>query len=244
MTNKGMMKKLFHEKLNQENNRQRILERITSEPQKQVVYGKWLKLAAACMLVLAAAYVLYDQRKPTASKEKEVILHINEISKPIYIENDAEDCKKTEGELIFGGCYREPLDTVSNVQANAAIDCLGLSRLDIPDDLIDSERNAIYHLQSDTNKNNEDLLQYEKSYTDDDNERSIKIQYTKGNQPIYAEYIEEGKASIMNKQKLYIFRYDNSYIAQLRLNQMNVTVETANITESELIVLLHSITKE
>ena len=48
----------------------------------------------------------------------------------------------------------------------------------------------------------------------------------------------------MNKQKLYIYRYDNSYIAQLRLNQMNVTVETANITENELIALLHSITKE
>ena len=42
----------------------------------------------------------YDQRNSTASKDKEVILHINEISKPIHIENDAEDCKKTEGKMI------------------------------------------------------------------------------------------------------------------------------------------------
>lgn len=244
MTNKEMMKKLFHEKLNQEKNRQRILERITSEPQKQVVYGKWLRTATAFMLVLVAACVLYGQRNQIASKDKEVIFHINEISNPIHIENDAEDCKKIEDEMIFDDCYRELLDTASGVQANAEIDCLDLSGFDIPDDLMDSERNYTYHLQSDTNKNNEDLLQYEKSYTDKDSDRSIRIRYTKGNQPFYAEYIEEGKASIMNKQKLYVYRYDNSYIAQLKLNQMNVTVETANITESELIALLHSITKE
>lgn len=57
MTNKEIMKKLFHDRLNQEKNRQRILARITSEPQKQVVYGKWLRTATACMLVLAAVYV-------------------------------------------------------------------------------------------------------------------------------------------------------------------------------------------
>lgn len=79
MTNKEMMKKLFHEKLNQEKNRQRILERITSEPQKQVVYGKWLRTATAFMLVLVAACVLYGQRNQIASKDKEVIFHINEI---------------------------------------------------------------------------------------------------------------------------------------------------------------------
>lgn len=39
MTNKEIMKKLSHDRLNQEKNRQRILARIPSEPQKQVVYG-------------------------------------------------------------------------------------------------------------------------------------------------------------------------------------------------------------
>lgn len=151
MTNKEIMKKLFHDRLNQEKNRQRILARITSEPQKQVVYGKWLKIAAACMLVLAAAYVFYDQRNSTASKDKEVILHINEISKPIHIENDAEDCKKTEGEMIFDDCYEFNMKLKNKQTVFIRVAQITVEGdLVIADVLYDSKSDCIYLVKDDT----------------------------------------------------------------------------------------------
>lgn len=151
MTNKEIMKELFHDRLNQEKNRQRILARITSEPQKQVVYGKWLKIAAACMLVLVAAYVFYDQRNSTASKDKEVILHINEISKPIHIENDAEDCKKTEGEMIFDDCYEFNMKLKNKQTAFIRVAQITVEGdLVIADVLYDSKSDCIYLVKDDT----------------------------------------------------------------------------------------------
>ena len=57
-------------------------------------------------------------------------------------------------------------------------------------------------------------------------------------------FFEKGKTSRINGFNLIIYQYEKSYITRFTYDDLNIDIETNNITQDELIALLESIIKE
>lgn len=233
MTNKEMMEMLFHQKLNKDKNYDCILQRLNDRPQVTFHYKKW-GVAVVCMLLLGTVFIFYKSNHYAVEQQDQELIYMNEVIQP---ENHAKiDAIQRKITMNDKGCSVEGFDSYAlNDEASSNIECFELGKLKIPEDLVAFEADYVLYV------NNQRLPQYQKTYQDNDSNRSITIYYTKGNQ-LYHEYVfKDGKASFINKQKLFIYHYENSFWVQLNHKQMHIIVEATNINEKELITLLRSI---
>lgn len=76
-----------------------------------------------------------------------------------------------------------------------------------------------------------------------DNDRMIRVAYSKDNKPIRDYYFneKESKTTIINDIELQIYQYKSNYYVAFYYNDYNFDIETLNITEEELINFLQSI---
>ena len=56
-------------------------------------------------------------------------------------------------------------------------------------------------------------------------------------------YFKDGKASKINGLELIVYQYENLYMTNFKYKNLNIDIETSNITEEELLALLQSIIK-
>ena len=236
MTNKEMMEKLFHQKLNKHKNYDCILQRLEDKPQATFHYRKWAA-AVICVLLFGTVFIIYRSNpNPVDSLDQELI-YMNEVIQPEnYAKIDAIQSKITMNDK---GCRIENFDSNTfKAEVSSDIECFELGKLKIPEDLAAFEANYVLYMKN--QKIDNYFPQYQKTYRNDSN-RSIIIHYTKGN-TLYHDYdFKDGKASFINKQELFIYHYENSYWVQLTHNQMQIVVEATDIHEEELITLLRSI---
>lgn len=118
-----------------------------------------------------------------------------------------------------------------------------MTDLVIPEDFDSKENYKAIYVRSDKNADNYDILNnYEFSYRNTSNNRSIIIAFSDKYTPLRDyEILGADKISKIGDVELIISQYKNMYIAKFTHKGINFDIETIDITEAELISLLESI---
>lgn len=240
MSNKKVFKKLYSKYLNKEKNYEKILDAI-EEDKKNVTWVKWM-FVSYCLVVTIICGILavrsdnmnlmlskseIDEEKNTncSVANKNVILNINQVDREIDLSMADADVKKVSN------YYNIPYYEV-------------LSHLVIPEDFDNKEYvNAIYTRSNRNTKEYDYLMQYEKIYKNNSNNRNIVVAFSDKNEPMRDYEFTDGKTSTINGFEMVIYKYENLYMTKFHYKDLYIDIETSGITEDELVNLLQSIIK-
>lgn len=239
MTNRDMFQRLYAQKLNKEDNYQKILAQIEAQKQPKFMHQKWI-IGVVCAVLLVGSVIVLSRRDPSLESEKQII-NINQREQPLAEKKiDAVTVEITSDQ---NGCLSDRYD--ANALASEAYTndiCVGLSNLKLPADLISQEKNYALYAENDSkDADDHQPLQYEKKYTAVNSKRSIIIRYAYGHKLMHDYCFENGEASLINQQQVFIYQYENSYMAKISNFDKQIMIETTDISEAELIDLLQSI---
>lgn len=253
MSKKQVIKEIFNEKINKDKIYQKVLLKVKEESNakrsagmevsmnklrnKKVIY--WM-LSSCAMLIICAVVVTNNvgdgkQNVTTGIEDKYAVTE--DLSKEK--QNDEININKIE-EMHSAKIDAEikPVSNNINIPYYEA-----LANLAIPKDFDDKDQINIVYVKSDRDKDEYDkLFNYQNNYQN--NNRDITIQYSKENKPMRDYSFENGKASKINGFDIVIYQHEASYITSFNYDNLNIDIETNNITQDELIALLESIIKE
>lgn len=236
MSNKDVFKELYSKKLNKEKNYNKIVETIERENRSMNKYVKWAFVPMCLVAVICGVMVFGGNNhslkspnkevdKPYVDKNNNVILNINHVDKEIGMTKIDASVKEVSN------YYNIPYYKV-------------LSNLELPKDFENKEYiNAVYTKSNRETAEYDYLMQYEKMYKNSNNDRNIVISYSEKNKPIRDYHFENGKTSVINDVELTIYQYKNSYMTEFNYKNLNIDIETSNVSQQELVALLQSIIK-
>lgn len=199
--------------------------RITTNNMVEIMRKLKLKyiLAPVCMLIIAAVgYVGFLNTNNNLDESLKADININKIKDTKITKIDAD--VKVENEFMIP--YFEFLADIA-----------------IPKDFDNKEYYRAIYIRSDMKVEKYDILNnYEFEYHNTSNDRRIKIAFSDKYIPL-RDYEIDGanKTSKIGDTELVICQYNSMYIAKFTHNGINFDIETTELTENELILLLESI---
>lgn len=225
MSNKDVFKSVYSKKINKDKNYAEILNRIESGSKGH--YFRFALIPICLILVICGIVMINNSNFITKDKKT----NNNNI-----IINNIETL----------GAYRIDADIreIDNID-NTLIDYINVEDLKIPNDLNDISYSAIYGRKNIDIKIYDKLINYQYAYSDTKTKRNIVISFSKENKPVRDYYFSDrgSKQSTINGVKLTIYNYEEVYMTEFIYNNINFDIETSNIKEEELILLLQSIIK-
>lgn len=252
MSNKKVFKKLYSKYFNKEKNYSEILDAINGDNEGTSKYAKWAFVSGCLVVALICGVLLFQDSNNFAffsrgdkntsfslepevetnysntnksDENKSVVLNINQVSKAIDFSLSDADIKLVSNYYCIP-YYEE------------------LSNLVIPKDFNDKEYiNAIFTKSNRDSKEYDYLMQYEKIYKTNDNQRNIVINFSDKNKPMRDYEFSDGTPSTINGFDMVIYKYENLYMTEFKYKNLYIDIETSNITEKELVALLQSIIK-
>lgn len=249
MSNKKIFKEMYSNKINKDKNFKEIIDNINNDELKKSY--KWV-LAPLCFVLIICISVLIDNNNLTF-KDRNNNYNINCES------ND----KCNQNNTSFSGKDDEiNINKVQNLSSdtsrwNATYETVDINELSkeydfiknfdfIFEDLELSETNRIIFTANKNEYLTEDcinLINYELVYSNKDNTKNIKISFSKYDKPIRDYYFssENSKESIINNHEFIIYQYEKLYMVEFIYNNINIDIETENINELQLKLLLGSI---
>ncbi len=237
MSNKDIFKELYSKYLNKEKNYNKILEDIERNKKGIDKHLKWAFIPICLIVVICGVMAFRNNNNSLPLLESEdkqyiydnVILNINNVI-------EEKGLAKIDGEVISNYYYIPYYEVLSNLK--------------VPEDFDDKEYNNVISIKNnqnyyDTSIYSKDyyLVQYQKILKNSSNNRSITISYSEKNEPLRDYYFEDVKLSKINDFDLIIYKYENSYMTKFKYKNLNIDIETSDITEEEFISLLLSIIK-
>lgn len=236
MTNKEKLKKAIEQDINPKDYYKEIINKIErgekAMKKKNNNLWKW-SFVPICLVAIISGILLINNKeskpniyKPNIETKDNVNLYINDVS------------KTTQGVLRFDADVK--ITSIENIPYFKEI-----TDIKIPDDFDNQEAHEIY-VKPDRENNEYSILQsYVSNYSNTENDRDIRVSFSKENKPIRDYYFsEEGsKMSKINNFELKIFKFNELYFTEFNYKGINFDIETTNITEQELTDLLLSIIK-
>lgn len=235
MTNKEKLKNAIEQDINPKNYYNEIISQIgeNEKMKKKNNLVKW-SLVPICLAVVISSILLLNYNNKTIFKNKTYIDKKNNITLNINEINNKN-----------GGTYKIDAD-VKVVTNNAVNFPLPYKNgvVNIPKDLVKTDMYIFYFRENKESKDYNILGNYEIIYSNDF-DRSINVKYSKEHKPVRDYYFnEEGsKITIINGIELKIYKFENIYFTEFKLNGYNFDIETSNIAEQELSNFLLSILK-
>lgn len=228
MSNKKLLKKMYEEKINKNNNYNKIIERINN---KTTYFNyKYVLIPLSIIIIFVVIFNNYKSLKNNIIINEENNININ-INK--YNERN-KDILNLDIDVKIIEC-----DNYDNFTF--------IEELNIPNDL-NKDKLLAYYVKDDndeyTRLNNYTLL-----YKFNDNinfiNKNITISFSSEYIPLRDYIISSNEEkSYINNTELTITQFNNTYIVIFSYNNINFDIETNGITQNELIDLLLSIIKE
>ncbi len=225
MTNKERIKLAIDEDINPNNYYNEIINVIKKDEKiKRNSMWRWT-LVPLCLIVIIGGII---SKNPKNDKN---MLKENVCSK--------EDVKLNINILDKESATRLDIDVkeIETKELNVLKD-----NITIPEDLNKFDSYAIYGRKDKTSEYNI-LNSYVYRYFSENEDKSIRIAFSKTNEPIRDFLIsdEESKVTSINNTELRIFKYNNLYFTKFKYKDYYFDIETNNISEKELSNLLVSI---
>ncbi len=219
MSNKDIFKKMYSNKFDKDGNYKKILERIGEKEKKNKIL-KYAFVPTFVTFLICGVFIFSNDNwgvlKTKPSYHDEIIIN----------NKSSNDLLKLDAKL-------------KDIERDEIIEKFNLKQISIPDRYKLSHSYAVYIREyRDYNILHDYVLCYEEQV-----EKQIKIAISEIEEPIrdYHFNTEGDKESIINGKKLFISKYNDSYIATFKKSNSNFDIETTGITEEELINLLKSI---
>lgn len=236
MTNKEKLKRAIEQDINPKDYYKEIIKKIEKEDKvkKEKNLLKWSFVPICLVAIISGVLLINDYNKqlksdiykPNIETKDNINLYINDIS------------KMTQGMLRLDADIKTTsIDSFPYFKE--------ITDIKIPSDFSEQESYEIY-IKPDRDSKDYNILQsYEINYSNEKNDRNIKISFSKENKPIRDyHFSEEGsRMSNINNLELKIFKYNELYFTEFNYKGINFDIETSNITEQELTDLLVSIIK-
>ena len=236
MTNKEKLKRAIEQDINPKDYYKEIIKKIEKEDKmkKEKNLLKWSFVPICLVAIISGVLLINDHNKqlksdiykPNIETKDNINLYINDIS------------KMTQGMLRLDADIKTTsIDSFPYFKEIADIK--------IPSDFSEQESYEIY-IKPDRDSKDYNILQsYEINYSNEKNDRNIRISFSKENKPIRDyQFSEEGsRMSNINDLELKIFKYNELYFTEFNYKGINFDIETSKITEQELTDLLLSILK-
>lgn len=231
MSNKDIFKELYSKKLNKEKNYNKVLANL--EEKNRIKYLK-LSFVSICLVALICGVaifnsnVLLSQDKKTnniyVDKKNNIALNINDLSSEVSITKIDANVESVKDRINL-----------------AHYDLLDLS---IPKDINEKDVYGIYPNNGNNTESNR-AYNYNLVYKNVKSNRNINIGFSKENKPIRDYHFDDNgsKISRINDTELKIYRYEELYMTEFNYKGINYDIETSNISQEELILLLQSIIK-
>lgn len=231
MNNKEKMKMSIEKDINSNNYYNEIIDQIEKKKTKFFLWK--CVLAPICLVIICSGVFLSTEKgalkdlpESSSSTEDNITLNINDMSD-----------KKSEISIIDDD-VKIATDNTDNFYMPYN------NQLSIPADLTKKEQYIYYFKENKTSKEYNKLGYYEIKYSSIQ-ERTIKIKYSEYYK-LTKDYFfsnEDSKTTKINGTELKIYKVNNIYFAEFRLNEYNFDIESTNITEQELLTFLLSILK-
>lgn len=236
MTNKEKLKRAIEQDMNPRDYYKEVINKIEKgEEMKKKSNNLWKwSFVPICLVAVIGCVLLVNNNKqlkpniykPNIETKDNVNLYINDVS------------KMTQGALKIDADVKiTSIDSIPYFKE--------LIDIEVPSDFDDQEAHEIY-IKPDRDSKDYNILQsYVINYSNEKNDRNIKVSFSKENKPIRDyHFSEEGsKMSNINNLELKIFKYNKLYFTKFNYKGINFDIETSNITEQELTDLLLSIIK-
>lgn len=236
MTNKEKLKRAIEQDINPKDYYKEIIKKIEKEDtmKKEKNLLKWSFVPICLVAIISGVLLIKDHNKqlksdiykPNIETKDNINLYINDIS------------KMTQGMLKLDADIKTTsIDSFPYFKE--------ITDIKIPSDFSEQESYEIY-IKPDRDSKDYNILQsYEINYSNEKNDRNIRISFSKENKPIRDyHFSEEGsRMSNINNLELKIFKYNELYFTEFNYKGINFDIETSNITEQELTDLLVSIIK-
>lgn len=234
MSNNKNLKKMFEKEFDVEIMKQQILNEERKRNMNFKNVFKW-SVAPICLVAIISGILIFNNNKelkpniyePNIETKDSVDMYINDVS------------KMTQG--------ISKLDADVKIINNLSIPYFQeIGNIVVPNDF-DNKHNA-YAIYTKSNKDSKEynILQcYVFNYSNTQNDRDIRVAFSKENKPIRDYYFEEkgSKVSKINNIELKIFKYNELYFTEFNYKGINFDIETHAIKEQELTDLLLSIIK-
>jgi hypothetical protein len=239
MSNKKVIKEMFDEQFNKDNNYQKILSKVegVSDMKNRILK---ITLVPICCVIVACGIAL---TRPNENNNSIIKVAEND-NQEIYINIDVAEKSKSNP--------RGDMDI--KMQENSLEEFGFLNDIKTPNDLDVSSSYLIY---TKNDKESEEynilhdyVVHYQKHETNELLEsvavsKSITIAFSKDFKPLRDYHIDTAnlKKSKINNTELTIQNKNEMYLAQFTYNNLIFDIETKGITEKELVTLLTSIIK-
>lgn len=236
MTNKEKLKIAIENDINSKDYYNKIINKIEKGEIKMKHKRNMFKWAFVpiCLVAVISGILLINSNKelkfnvykPNIENKDNVNIYINDIS------------KMTEGLLRLDVDLK--FTNIENILYFQEI-----SNIKIPRDFDNQEAFEIY-VKPDRDSNEYTTLQsYVFNYSNRNNDRNIRVSFSKENKPIRDYYFsEEGsRISKINNIELKIFKYNGLFFTEFNYKGINFDIETTNINDREFTDLLLSIIK-
>ncbi len=234
-TNKERLKNAIEQDINPKDYYNEIIKRIKKEDKmkKEKNLWKWAFVPICLVAVIGCALFFNNNKqlkpniyKPNIKTKDNINLYINDVS------------NITQGDLKIDADIK--ITKIENISYFKEI-----TNIKIPSDCENREAHEIYIKHDNDSKDYNILQSYVVNYSSTNNDRNIKLSFSKENKPVRDYYFSEkgSKISKINNVELKIFKYNYLYFTEFNYNGINFDIETSNITEQELTDLLLSIIK-
>lgn len=254
MSNKKIFKEMYSKKINKNKNFEEIVNNINnSEVRKNY---KWI-LVPLCVVFILCISIIIDSNSSVFKDKNNNYNNINcEVSSSNCLDENNTTYIGKDGDININ---QVQYLSQSALRWDAIYKNIKLNELPKEYDFVNniyfndkdlelSNVNKII-VNSTTSKNdyqNEDivaLINYELFYSNKENTKNIKISFSKYNKPIRDYYFssENSKKSFINNHEFIIYKYEDIYMVEFIYNNIYFDIETENISELQLVLLLESI---
>ncbi len=222
------IKSMFNEKIDKEE----IYNNVLNYKKKNIL--KYSSLVITTVLIICSIVILNYHIKnipDTHILHEKALININTIT------DICPNCSLSRKLTLYTEELASTIEDNRNINEDEDL----LKDINISDDLKLTSKLAVDNLYDDIKS----LPIYELVFKNIDEDRKVKIMYSKDNY-IAKNYndFNGSDTSKINNTELLIYRYDNTYRAIFTLDNIYYRIESKNLTEEEFISLLKSIIEE
>lgn len=232
MTNKKKLVKAINKDFDKKNNYSLILEKIddTSRPHFRLKYALPIASVIILLLVISSSKSANNFNATKYNKDNYVTINKDIIILNTALKNDKTYSDKHVSSYKNNGQYIPYFDFED--------------KLKLPEDIDNKNYKEVLSKSSSLKDNAEnDDNYYRFHYFNTKNERQIVIAFHKINENMDAtpSSNKDDKISRINGVDMYIYNYENKYIARFEYDKLSFNVTSTDLHEKEFIDLLKSI---
>ncbi|MCM1052949.1 MAG: hypothetical protein NC483_03130 [Ruminococcus sp.] len=234
MKNKEIIKKVFDEELNAQKMRREI---ILKSERKENMQTKIFRYAIpVCLITIFSCLIYLNSNNILKNKEinkrNDKIIELTDVKYYLNVNN------LNDGVSMF------KIDAdIEMVKGEIDLANYNLLDLNIPEDMKTNDIYALY--PTNNNQESKNLYNYKLIYNNSSLNRHIDISFSKTNKPVRDYHFDDNgnEISKIGNIELKVYKYEDTYMTEFTYKDTFYDIETANITEQELLLLLTSIIK-